>query len=454
MRRSAPEGMLSPRTAFLATVTFVALVGPAGGATTPADGAPCQRAEEFHNVLGQGLSCRLGEMWLVLLEDGTRLLTHGPDPLPPAGPLEVALSGSRVPFCAAADEPHHEVVYARASDQADRYASLKSAIRSSVNQANGGLYAEGQLFGAHREFRFLCDTDGQVKVGNVRLAAPSPIVQFGTVVSGLKDQGFDEPHVKYWAYYDRTGLEVAVAAFAGQANLESDDRPVEWNANNFGGQYAVNYGYTGSYGAFVFLHEGGHALGAVQGSAPHTSGAGHCTDGQDVMCYADGGHHPYNGNVCNIQYFDCNHDDYFHPNPPTGNYLRTHWNIGSGITRFIHHPDVPPPPPPPPPPEPGNCDWTLNGGEVYWTSAAGLPYFSRDVAIPLGCPGHVFHLESTSPATADYDVCWLQHGIVLECFRNVGSETGVIPSWADTTRVNLREGTLGEFVLTAFGTAA
>ena len=39
----------------------------------------------------------------------------------------------------------------------------------------------------------------------------------------------------------------------------------------------------------VALHEVSHTLGAVQMSSPNSSGAGHCNDQYDVMCYDDGG---------------------------------------------------------------------------------------------------------------------------------------------------------------------
>src|SRR5581483_1736441 len=106
--------------------------------------------------------------------------------------------------------------------------------------------------------------------------------------------------------------------------------------------FAVDFGYTGAQGARTFMHELGHTLGAVQNSAPHSSGAGHCWDGKDTMCYNDGGPNAglctpdfYCSNTCATEAFDCGHDDYFHRNPAAGSYLSTHWNIGNVVDRFL-----------------------------------------------------------------------------------------------------------------------
>jgi hypothetical protein len=72
--------------------------------------------------------------------------------------------------------------------------------------------------------------------------------------------------------------------------------------------------------------------------APHATSYGHCTDGYDVMCYADGGSSaaPYTNTSCPqltgaqagmTQTYDCGRDDYFNPSPAAGSYLATHWNV-------------------------------------------------------------------------------------------------------------------------------
>ena len=76
-----------------------------------------------------------------------------------------------------------------------------------------------------------------------------------------------------------------------------------------------------------------HNLGGVQHSARNATGGFHCIDEWDVMCYQDG-----SGAATRVECpdrardatrFDCNHDDYFHPDPPVGSYLANPWNTAN-----------------------------------------------------------------------------------------------------------------------------
>lgn len=57
------------------------------------------------------------------------------------------------------------------------------------------------------------------------------------------------------------------------------------------------------------------------------------------MCYApDGGDKHQQGTVLNCSdrvYFDCGFDTYFDSAPEPGEYLESHWNMGSPVNRFI-----------------------------------------------------------------------------------------------------------------------
>jgi hypothetical protein len=80
------------------------------------------------------------------------------------------------------------------------------------------------------------------------------------------------------------------------------------------------------------LHEMTHNMGGVQLNAPHSSTVGHCYDGWDVMCYADGGPFamtypcPALAGAMSKTY-DCNGDTYFNPQPASESWLATHWNV-------------------------------------------------------------------------------------------------------------------------------
>jgi hypothetical protein len=115
---------------------------------------------------------------------------------------------------------------------------------------------------------------------------------------------------------------------AGFGQLPRDDSHGPDNKSNAGGTLAVIL----LPAWHVVLHEMGHNLGAVQDSAPHSDHAGHCFDGQDLICYVStagaGAPFPPIPVFCpDTTPFDCGHDDYFSPGPPEGSYLATHWNV-------------------------------------------------------------------------------------------------------------------------------
>ena len=158
--------------------------------------------------------------------------------------------------------------------------------------------------------------------------------------------------IDYIVYADGISPKPGVA---GEATRPSDaSKSLENVANQGyvgkGEQFAIVYGelYGGTadfngYGASIrqesMLHELTHNMGGVQDGAPHASGNAHCYDGNDIMCYNDGGSYfqqPGNyllgpadtgcsGSGIGAPY-DCNNDDYFNPNPPAGSYLASHWN--------------------------------------------------------------------------------------------------------------------------------
>ena len=125
----------------------------------------------------------------------------------------------------------------------------------------------------------------------------------------------------------------------GVATRRTDDSPLATNASNSGGQFAYVLGDQSPDFSIspqtTAEHEILHNLGAVQGSAIHYSGNGHCFDAVDVMCYDDSGSYFTGGGQLVFDCpgapdstIDCGHDDYFNP---AGTVLGTSgnpiWNI-------------------------------------------------------------------------------------------------------------------------------
>jgi hypothetical protein len=123
-----------------------------------------------------------------------------------------------------------------------------------------------------------------------------------------------------------------------------DDEAGASNANEAGGNMALILGSGGAnfvgdsqdYLAYSVTHEIGHTLGAVQDSAPHSTGAGHCTNGYAIMCYGDGGPTgSFTASACPTgstagyanTAFQCGTDDYIASVPALGGYLINHWNV-------------------------------------------------------------------------------------------------------------------------------
>jgi hypothetical protein len=217
---------------------------------------------------------------------------------------------------------------------------------------------------------------------------------------------------------------VIVGRSSGYGEWWDDDRPGVVNKSNIGNSVAVVIGGGGpnfsatptdpsdlDYIAYTATHEVGHGLGAVQASAPHATGAGHCTDGFSIMCYNDGGPTgaAYVRTACPVSGadittyagvpFDCGADDYLQPPPATG-YLADHWNIydspfmcdaSACLGRDFRPADQPAPDPATPLPSPAQEDSVPNGLIVAPPAQQSTP------APPLTLPSTT-HSETTPPA--------------------------------------------------------
>ncbi len=166
-------------------------------------------------------------------------------------------------------------------------------------------------------------SDGQFTFSDMIFSLQNQVAQ------GLGSTDFLSANRVYLVFVDQ--ISGGVYPYGGQGGIWNDDSPnPSTNLHQTGPAYSLVNGFSG----FVAEHELGHNIGAVQLSAPHSSGAWHCFEENDVMCYADGG--PYfagggtlvfNCPALPATHFDCGQDDYYNLQPAAGTYLASHWNV-------------------------------------------------------------------------------------------------------------------------------
>jgi len=276
-------------------------------------------------------NCRGGFKVLVPGAQGLReQCTHGPD----AAPAQMRVSQSVPPLPKSASRASNaltcdgdgvsgnrvQVLYARASNVASRYATYLAAFQQWVADVDAEFRNSAAQTGGDRRVRFVTDANCNPVITEVVLSTTGDD-NFSNTLSELWNKGYNRTDRKYIIFMD-------ARVYCGIGTIEYDDSPGATNRNNTG----PHYGRTdaGCWSGVIAAHELMHNLGGVQMSAPHSDGNWHCTDGYDNMC--DHGGRPIQI-VCpdpaGDSLFDCNHDDYYHTNPPAGSYLATHWNTAN-----------------------------------------------------------------------------------------------------------------------------
>jgi hypothetical protein len=219
-------------------------------------------------------------------------------------------------------------------------AGTRQLIKQAIALADQNLDAQSpSVLGQH--YRFWCSSDRSVTISTVALApiGSDGAYTFANVANSLAAKRYDDPAFIYATFVANIDC---CYPYAGQGSLSLDDQPdPAHNANNaLGTRYSminVAPGQGAGSLAFAFQHEVGHNLGAVQNSAPHSSGGFHCFETYDTMCYNDGGSYFSGGgglvSTCpslsptGMYTFDCNGDDYYNVTPASNTYLSTHWNV-------------------------------------------------------------------------------------------------------------------------------
>lgn len=323
----------------IALVMAAAVLAPANVASAATPNA-CKRL----SLPGFGNACRRSDGLYELFSPRTGRslgLTHGPDRAQPETKAAASTSGSSSPAgqrpvaCADPSDYHVEVVYARAFDDSDQYATRAAALRTTLERVNYWLNASAVATGVSgADMKVLC-TGGVMTVHKATLPTSKSGDSFGSVLEDVSSLGFANTRTKYLVHYD----DSIPCGCGGMAQAPGDDRRASDNSALRGPMYGV----TITSSTLVVMHELSHTLGAVQTSAPHSTGASHCYDGADVMCYNDGGPKGslYTTSTCTGFVYDCNKDDYFNASPAATTYLATHWNLGSRLNRYFKFPPTP-----------------------------------------------------------------------------------------------------------------
>jgi hypothetical protein len=270
---------------------------------------------------------------------GTPLYTHGVDTRGEMStPVTARAASGEIGFSAGSAEREPvcssgyamQVLYARVAGGRSHYRRSVGQIRSAVRRMDAVLNADSLASGGPTaDYRVRCDAAASISVDRFVSSGTS----FGAAVSSARAAGYQSAASDYLIF-----LDASVGNACGTASIRHDGRLVASNANNAGGGYGVVYG--DCWSNETPMHEAGHMMGAVQYGAPHSTGSGaHCFQENDVMCYTpDGGdlNQSATSEDCpGFQRFDCGFDDYFDSAPEPGEYLATHWNLGSPLNRWI-----------------------------------------------------------------------------------------------------------------------
>lgn len=277
------------------------------------------------------------------------LCTHGPDPAPegvdvladrgpdavaglPGPSAQTAAEGGSVPcYGTGTDGYRVQLIYARSTTAADRFATYEASFRSWAARLNQVVKDSAAKTGGTRNIRFVTDTACNPVIARVALSSTA-MSSFSSMVNALHGQGYTRSDRKYLVWADTN-------RYCGISELYVDDTQDPTPGRNYNNgnpfiQGSIGRVDNGCWGLtnMVEAHELLHMLGGVQASAPHATPGFHCIDEYDRLCYDDDSTSQPITYVCpsaQEALFDCNSDDYFSTAPPGGSYLATHWNTAS-----------------------------------------------------------------------------------------------------------------------------
>jgi hypothetical protein len=331
---------------FALTALAVTVAGPAFAHQSTGPGEAGDVPAKVQRALGGEVEALDNGLYRIEVPHGPDVKTHGPDLR--AGIDAVANHGSglgpgdpeRPPVCVADASTgyYQEVLYGYPAYATDDVATHRASIQAAFRRMNAVLDEESLASGGpDADYIVRCESDESIRVSSFVVPIAGGDASFSQVRTAARVAGYTNPKADYTIFYDGTGP----SGVCGTASFYSDDSPGAGNLNNNSGAsagYAVTY--RSCWLGATPMHENGHNQGAVQYSAPYSTGSGaHCYDENDVMCYSpDGGDLNQSGTIsrcADFLHFDCGNDTYFDSAPEPGEWLASHWNIGSGVNRFV-----------------------------------------------------------------------------------------------------------------------
>ena len=231
----------------------------------------------------------------------------------------LGLSRHVQPSCSGGDGYRVQALYIVDEGETTQLADRRDEILQDLATADDIVAVSSERTGGGRRVRWVHDANCVPSIETV-YAPPAGDLAFW---DHLSDLGYDRPDRRYLMFFQRA----IGRGCSGTLDLDDSADPT---TNEINAAPAYAFLEEGCLGGAVTAHEIVHTLGGVQRSAPNSTAYGHCTDDNDLMCYADG-----EGTRVRLDcpdqdddfLLDCNHDDYFNTDPAAGTYLATHWNV-------------------------------------------------------------------------------------------------------------------------------
>ncbi|HSX14589.1 MAG TPA: hypothetical protein VLE72_01605 [Candidatus Saccharimonadales bacterium] len=322
------------------------------GLKSPTPGGPCDAPglKQVDSARGQIDAC-----------------THGPDPVPAGldinselNKLDQAATGYHADSALASPSPGQlgfycvsdgvtgkrvQFIYAYEQGLANRRDALALTMLNTASLMNKTITYDSAASGKAETMRMVQNSQCYPTFQTVMI--PKSTVDqynggnYSVLWDAIKNAGFTRTNRRYVVFADfAMSAEYANGTFApvcGTGDIAVNNTSISMATQMSNPMYAfVAAGCWNNQNSP--LHELFHTLGAVQLDAPHSSGAYHCIDEHDIMCYADGSmvfNTAYNGrsivyncpDATNENHLDCQKNDYFNSNPATSNFLSNHWDI-------------------------------------------------------------------------------------------------------------------------------